>query len=163
MRTLAIAALVLVLAGCGSTTTPAPVDTSNLDGRASTVTYATTQTGVKYLVDGTGRALYLFMNDTGPSSTCSGACATQWPPLSGSVTAGMGLTGALTTSNRADGTTQAVYGGHPLYYYQQDSGPGQTKGEGVNGSGGLWYLVDPSGTAVTSLDGTPDPGQVGGY
>ena len=35
------------------------------------------------LVDGTGRALYLFEADTGTTSTCTGACAQVWPPLRG--------------------------------------------------------------------------------
>lgn len=161
MRTLPIALLALILAGCGSSGPAA--DASHLDGRASTVTYATAQSGVKYLVDGTGRALYLFVNDTSAKSTCNGACATTWPPLAGSATAGAGLTSTLGTSTRDDGSTQAVYNGHPLYYFMNDNGPGQTKGEGVNGSGGLWYLIDPSGSAVMTLDGTPPPDQMGGY
>ena len=33
------------------------------------------------LVDGSGKTLYLFEADTGPLSTCSGACAQAWPPL----------------------------------------------------------------------------------
>jgi Secreted repeat of unknown function len=34
-----------------------------------------------FLVDGHGRTLYLFQKDKTKRSTCSGACATDWPPL----------------------------------------------------------------------------------
>src|SRR5438552_2239599 len=34
----------------------------------------------RVLVDYRGHALYLFTHDTGPTSTCSGACARAWPP-----------------------------------------------------------------------------------
>jgi len=33
------------------------------------------------LVDGNGKTLYLFEADTSTQSTCSGACAQAWPPL----------------------------------------------------------------------------------
>ena len=35
----------------------------------------------KILEDGQGRTLYLFAKDTGTTSTCTGPCAGQWPPL----------------------------------------------------------------------------------
>jgi predicted lipoprotein with Yx(FWY)xxD motif len=104
------------------------------------------------LFDGQGRALYLFERDRGPRSTCTGACAEQWPPAttrgrpraSGSASAGM-----LSTSKRADGTTQVVYANHPLYYYIADAAAGDTNGQGINAFGALWYVVGPSGAAVT--------------
>ena len=43
-----------------------------------------------------------------------------------------------------------TYKDHPLYYFVKDTGPGQTQGEGSNGFGAKWWLVDPSGTAITS-------------
>src|SRR5262245_25018480 len=35
----------------------------------------------KVLADGGGRTLYLFEKDKGSRSTCFGACAAAWPPL----------------------------------------------------------------------------------
>jgi predicted lipoprotein with Yx(FWY)xxD motif len=95
-----------------------------------------------------GRTLYLFEADKSPKSTCSGACAAAWPPLttSGSATAGSGIKSAkLTTSKRSDGKLQVVYAGHPLYYYAGDTKAGQTKGQGLDQFGAEWYTLAPSG------------------
>ncbi len=115
------------------------------------VTVATAPGGVQYLADASGRALYLSMRDTAGRSLCNGTCSAAWPPLSGSAAAGTGLTGPLTTITRDDGTTQATYNGHPLYYSTKDAGSGDTRGQAVTANGGLWYLIGPNGSAVTSL------------
>jgi predicted lipoprotein with Yx(FWY)xxD motif len=112
-----------------------------------------TQTGPlgTYLVDGSGRTLYLFETDTGPISACNGVCAQAWPPLgaTGTPQAGAGVTQAdLTTTKRADGTMQIDYHNHPLYTFAMDTAAGQTKGQGVNFEG-LWWVVAPNGTAIT--------------
>jgi predicted lipoprotein with Yx(FWY)xxD motif len=103
-----------------------------------------------YLADAQGRALYLFTSDKPGESACSGACAQAWPPYSasqGAPTAGAAEVQAakLGTLNRPDGTVQVVYNQHPLYYFQKDTGPGQTMGQDVHGFGGEWYLVTPQG------------------
>jgi len=106
-----------------------------------------------YLVDAKGRTLYLFEKDTGRKSTCSGACATVWPPLTTKErpeAEGAAKASKLSTSRRADGTKQVVYNGHPLYRFAPDTKAGQTKGQGVNGFGALWYVVSPSGKAITA-------------
>src|SRR5260370_32940578 len=72
------------------------------------------------LVDGSGRALYLFEADTTTASTCYDGCATAWPPLltTGTPAAGTGaLASELGTTARKDGTMGGTYTGHPLYYY----------------------------------------------
>jgi predicted lipoprotein with Yx(FWY)xxD motif len=106
-----------------------------------------------HLADQTGRSLYLFLADTSGSSTCNDACAAQWPPLTtlGAVTAGNGVDAAkLKTSDRQDGTKQATYNNHPLYFFSADTGPIQTNGQGVNAFGARWWLVNPSGDAITT-------------
>jgi predicted lipoprotein with Yx(FWY)xxD motif len=106
-----------------------------------------------FLVDGHGRTLYLFQKDKTARSTCSGACATDWPPL---LTAGKakGSGGArkalLGTSKRSDGTTQVTYKGHPLYTYVGDTKAGDTNGQGVSAFGARWYAVGPAGRRVGS-------------
>jgi predicted lipoprotein with Yx(FWY)xxD motif len=102
------------------------------------------------LVDGTGRALYLFEADTGTTSTCTGACAQVWPPLLTSsgqapVTTGATQASLVGTSPRADGTRQVTYDGHPLYYFAGDKAPGDVKGQGIHNFGGGWYVVAPGG------------------
>ena len=110
-----------------------------------------------YLVDGKGRTLYLFEKDTGRHSRCSGACAQVWPPLISRgkpVAEGRAKTSLLSTSRRGNGSRQVTYGGHPLYRFAPDTAAGQTKGQGVNGFGALWWVVARSGRAITS-SGSP--------
>jgi len=105
----------------------------------------------RILVDSHGKTLYLWAHDKGRRSTCYGDCATYWPPL---LTRGkpVALRGAQTrllgTTRRSDGRLQVTYAGHPLYYFIQDAGPGQTKGEGLTGFGGRWDPLSASGKAV---------------
>src|SRR4249919_1489069 len=86
--------------------------------RSATVTTARTGWG-PIIVDGRGRSLYLFEKDTHGRSTCSGVCASYWPPLltNGKSIAIKGAKQSLLGSiRRADGSRQASYAGHPLYF-----------------------------------------------
>jgi predicted lipoprotein with Yx(FWY)xxD motif len=106
-----------------------------------------------YVVDGKGFSLYLFEKDKGKKSSCHGACAKVWKPLTvkGAPTAGTGLKRSLlSTTARTGGARQVTYGGHPLYYYDDDHKAGQTKGQGVNEFGAKWYVVGPSGKKIDS-------------
>ena len=85
--------------------------------------------------------LYWFAPDTSTSSTCTGSCAIYWPPVSGSPTAGPGVTGRLGTIKRSGGGLQATYDGHPLYTYIGDRGPGQANGNDLDLNGGFWYDI----------------------
>ena len=103
------------------------------------------------------RTAYLFEKDTGTASTCSGACADAWPPLttSGSPTAGGAAKASLLgTTKRADGRMEVTYAGHPLYYFAGDMAPGDTNGEGVDHFGAEWYMVSPSGATVEEDEGS---------
>jgi predicted lipoprotein with Yx(FWY)xxD motif len=117
------------------------------------------------LVDGAGRALYLFEADTGTTSTCTGACAQVWPPLlsQGGTPAAAGAAQAalLGTSVRADGTRQVTYNGHPLYHFAGDTAAGDVKGQGIDNFGGGWYVVAPSGNKIDTDDAAPPPAGYG--
>jgi len=107
------------------------------------------------LVDGQGRALYLFAADTAGASTCYDACATAWPPLltdkGAKVDAMHAATASLTgTTTRKDGSVQVTYNGHPLYYFDGDKQPGQITCQAVVNFGAAWYVVDPKGNAITT-------------
>ena len=99
--------------------------------------------GVNNLTDGLGMSLYLSLNDTPGKSNCTGDCLKNWHPLlaSGTLTAGDGVSvnkvGVIFLPDR---TRQVTYAGSPLYYYAGDQNPGDTKGQGVDGS---WFLVTP--------------------
>jgi predicted lipoprotein with Yx(FWY)xxD motif len=101
--------------------------------------------GATVLTDAKGLTLYSFGPDTPSMSNCNGTCAGYWPPVTGTPAAGPGVTGKLSTIKRSDGTTQAVYNGHPLYTYVGDAAPGQAHGNNLNLNGGLWHEVTVSG------------------
>ena len=104
-----------------------------------------------FLTDSEGRTLYLWEADKSSSSTCSGACAQAWPPLTTKAApkAGAGVQASLLgTTKRDDGTMEVTYDGHPLYYFAGDSSPGQTSGQGNDGFGAEWYVVAPNGKAI---------------
>ena len=106
----------------------------------------------KIVVDGSGRALYLFDADRSPVPTCYSACATAWPPLIVTYppTAGPDLAQALTsTTARTDGSHQVIYNGHPLYYYIGDHGPDEVNCQAVVEYGGGWYVVDRQGNKIS--------------
>src|SRR4051794_29711901 len=149
----------LAAAGCSSSggsnkSFPAPPKTAN--GQSATVGVANDSVG-KILVDSQGRTLYLFERDSGTKSTCTGACAVEWPPLRAArkPTAGGGASAStVATSARSDGEPQVTYNGHPLYLFSADRNAGDTNGQGVNAFGGLWYVVSSSGDAITTPVGS---------
>lgn len=143
------------MSGGGAPTTP------STSASKSSAAAAATSGGVKVslrkvsfgkvLTGPNGHTVYLFLKDTGTTSQCNGKCATVWAPLttSGKPVAGAGLTASLlATSKRGDGMTQVTYGGHPLYYYDDDKKPGMTKGEGSKEFGAEWYAVGANGKKV---------------
>jgi predicted lipoprotein with Yx(FWY)xxD motif len=154
----------LVAAGCGSSGSSSTATAKASSGSSATVSVANTGLG-KILVDSKGRTLYLYKKDTGTKSTCSGGCATAWPPLrtSGKPTAGGGAKASLLgTTPRSDGQPQVTYNGHPLYGFQGDTKPGDTTGQGNPGFGAPWYVVSPAGNEITTTS-TASSGGGNGY
>ena len=104
----------------------------------------------KLLVGGQGRAMYLFEADKSSASTCTGACAATWPPV---TTASLPMAGSgveqslLGTTKRSDGTEQVTYHGHPLYYFAADTA-GMAKGQGYKDFGAGWYVVNAKGSKI---------------
>jgi predicted lipoprotein with Yx(FWY)xxD motif len=133
-------------AGATSTTAGGTGTTTGAAGSTS-VTVATTSLG-PVVVDDKGFTLYFYKKDTGPTSTCSGTCATAWPPatVSGTATAGGGVTAPLTTTTGSDGKVQLVLGGHPLYRFSGDTKTGDVTGQGV---GGVWSAAGADGQPVS--------------
>ena len=107
--------------------------------------------GTQVLTNSKGFVLYWFVPDTATASKCSGSCATYWPPVTGTATAGSGITGTLSSITRSDGTKQVTYDGHPLYTFAGDAKAGEAKGNGVNASGGLWYEMTVSGATPAAV------------
>ena len=153
-------AVAMVLAACGGSSTSsssgsaggygAPTAGSPSGSGTAVVSTKTSSLGT-FLVDGKGRALYLWDADHGSTSMCTGACAQAWPPLTitGTPKAGGAVKGSLLgTTKRADGSLEATYAGHPLYLFAGDTRAGQTSGEGSNGFGAPWWVVTPAGKAL---------------
>jgi predicted lipoprotein with Yx(FWY)xxD motif len=103
------------------------------------------------VVDGEGYALYILTADDQGVSSCSGACLDFWPPLTAAgeaqVEAGLEAN-LLGTISRDDGSSQVSYNGWPLYYFADDSTPGDTKGQGLAGQGGTWYVLASTGEPI---------------
>ena len=140
-------------AASSATAQPDSPTASASSGMAATTIDLQSATGIdgKFLADGQGRALYLFEADKGSTSTCTGACASAWPPVTASAMpmAGGGVSQSLLGSTkRADGTEQLTYNGHPLYYFAADTGSGMAKGQGTKAFGAGWYVVDAKGSKI---------------
>ena len=105
----------------------------------------------RILADGRGRALYLFTSDHGHGSSCSGDCATAWPPyiVKSRPTAVAGAKpGLVGTTRRSDGKLQATYARHPVYFYEGDRSPGEVNCQAAVEFGGYWYVIRSNGKAV---------------
>jgi predicted lipoprotein with Yx(FWY)xxD motif len=150
-RALPLVAAAVLLTACSQAGGASPSPTSAASGSpavALTIEVAQTSVGASLTGDG-GRTLYEFTPDTGSTSTCTGSCAGLWPPLTvpaGSTpSAGSGVQANLFgTTQRADGSSQVTYNGHPLYYYSGDTAAGDVNGQGLNGK---WYIANPDGSA----------------
>jgi len=165
LRAGAIAALAgaLLLAACnanagGGSSASAAASPSTAASAAAAglqITVASTPAGMA-LAGPDGKTLYMYAKDTAGTSTCTGDCATNWPPLvltgSQTATAGSGVQASLLGSiTRPDGTKQVTYANHPLYNYAADTAAGQSNGQGVLG---LWSIATPSG-AMSSGSAAP--------
>ena len=114
-----------------------------------TLVVASSQYG-SIVTDSAGRSVYLYVDDSTdpPRSTCTGGCVADWPivPATTRLSSGPGLSAKLGVLVRPGGARQLTLAGNPLYYFAGDQRPGDTRGEGI---GGVWFLLEPSGEALT--------------
>jgi len=154
---LAVAALAVILAGCasqGGGATPVPSSPAAAGSPAVHVVAVTQGSLGAFLAGEDGKTLYILTRDSAGASTCTGTCATTWPPFTlgagETAMAGAGVTGTIATIKRPDGSDQVAINGQPLYYYVGDSAAGDTQGQGTNG---VWFVAAPGGGGV----GAPSP------
>jgi predicted lipoprotein with Yx(FWY)xxD motif len=158
---------VVALAGCaapsgGGGTTPAPSSpaAAGSPGVYSVDLHQDASLG-GYLTGEDGKSLYILTKDSSGTSTCTGNCATTWPPFTldagETVVAGAGVTGTIATIKRPDGSDQVAINGQPLYYFSGDDGAAQTNGQGISG---VWFLAAPGGGPV---NGAAPSATGGGY
>lgn len=163
----------LLAAACGSSSSPststsgAPAASSS--GSSSVKLSAKKVAGLgAVLVDASGRTLYTFAPDKGQKVTCTGSCAAVWPPLkipAGQKPALSGGVKASLVSSVSDpaGGNVVTYNGWPLYLYVADPSPGTAHGQALNSSGGLWYVITPSGQVIKKKGGAGSSTNGGGY
>jgi predicted lipoprotein with Yx(FWY)xxD motif len=170
IRWLAVALSVFLVSGCAQTSVPAagegsvaasptaaaadarpgqqPESPSATPSESGTKIVAADSHVGTILLDATGQAIYIFDVERTNQPRCYDACANAWPPvLTNSVPqAGQGATGSLLgTTQRAEGTTQVTYAGHPLYFYAHE-GKHEVKCHDVFSNGGNWYAIQPDGS-----------------
>jgi predicted lipoprotein with Yx(FWY)xxD motif len=147
----AIPVVALAVAGLGGSSSAAGYSPAP-SAAASTAKAELSSTKLgKVLATSGGRTLYMFGADKGHKSSCFGACATAWPPLttSGKPKAGPGVSASkLGTISRGGGVKQVTYNGHPVYRFEGDARARQTNGEGINAFGGIWHALSAKGKAV---------------
>ena len=176
----AVAGASILLAACGSsckTSAPPPTSAaapaaagsatttggSSASNASVTVSAASVPGLGSVLVNGNGRTLYILASEKGGKVTCTaaGGCTTIWPPavLPSGMSQGIAGSGVqaslLGTVKAPDGSVRLTYGGWPLYTFDADTGSGTTKGQGVKDSFGLWWVLSPSGTPITTASSTP--------
>jgi predicted lipoprotein with Yx(FWY)xxD motif len=110
------------------------------------------------LVNGQGLTLYMFEPDRQSGrSTCYSECENLWPPVllvdgvkAPSAGAGVNasLLGTTVRTGDPDDLVQITYNGWPLYLWHGDARPGEATGQGLNDSGGLWFVLDAEGKPV---------------
>lgn len=109
----------------------------------------------KILVDGKGKTLYLYTRDVKGETNCYEQCAVRWPPLAAEhLHAAPDIGGTLGKITRRDNIQQVTYNDIPLYYFQNDSGPGDTNGQGV---GGVWFVLAPGINQIPPSQAAPAP------
>lgn len=162
MRRLLLILVTLAAVACAGSTEPETTTTTTTVAAPTTTTHPVTPGTIPpfvevelavatgplgdHLVDAAGMSLYMFALDDERTSTCEGPCAALWPPFLGDPVAADGVDQELAgNAERSDGSIQVTYGGHPLYYYAEDTAPGDVGGHGFND---VWFLVSPSGTPL---------------
>jgi predicted lipoprotein with Yx(FWY)xxD motif len=157
MALVAVAAFAVgACSSAGGGTTPAPTaavaaTTAPASAGSSSTSLALAQDATLggHVTGANGMSLYVFTPDTATTSACTDACAKTWPPVivasEADAQLGTGVTGALGTITRADGTKQLTLGGHPLYYFANDKAAGDLNGQGLNGK---WFAAGPDGSGL---------------
>ena len=95
--------------------------------------------------------------------SCTGACASAWPPLT--VAHGAKLKGAkgLKSLGTVAATRQVTSGGLPLYRFTGDTRAHQATGNNLRSFGGTWHVVKVGSTKTSAEKSTSTTGSGYGY
>ena len=152
----------VAVTGCGGGTSSESTGngTGNGNNPGTSIAVRSSASVGNYLVSADGRTLYYFGLDLpgagghAPVSNCSGSCVALWPIFHvDAPTLPAGLNAAdFGELVRPDGVKQTTYKGWPLYFFADDSRPGDTNGDNLD----VWYVIkDPfySVVAMTKSGG----------
>ena len=164
-----LGSLALLLTACGGSSgssasstgsTPTTTTTAQAAGQASSSALGGIQPGDVVLIvqksaigyvlaAANGQVVYTYGKDSkGSAPTCTGSCATAWPPLTGKPLASEAdkLPGTLGTVSDPNGAKQVTYNGLPLYTFK-GAKPFTTAGNGV---GGEWHVIKLSASDIVT-------------
>ena len=143
----------LLVAGCGGGGGTTGSSTGSTAAAAVQVSTKKLPKLGTVLVNSQGHTLYMFAPDKHTKVTCTGSCASVWPPLklpSGAkaTASGEAKSSLLGSDPDPDGGQVVTYAGWPLYTYVTDTSAGVAQGQALNLNGGLWYVLSPSGKVI---------------
>jgi predicted lipoprotein with Yx(FWY)xxD motif len=127
----AAAALAAFVAGCGSSSSGGGGTQSVSAGSTSQTSGLTTQsTSIGTVVaDANGHTVYELVGDPPSNTKCTGSCLSIWP--------------AVTSGGKI-----VVVHGHPVFTFSGDSSTGDTRGQGIKDTWGLWLALDSKGQPI---------------
>jgi predicted lipoprotein with Yx(FWY)xxD motif len=132
----------------GAIYTQANQPISNAAAATPTLKSADSKFG-KLLVTDDGMTLYERDTDTPTQVSCTGACATIWPPaiVTDTPVAGIGIDPSKVGTIAGPNGNQLTYASHPLYRFSRDAAVGDTNGEGT---AGVWWVLGTDGLKITA-------------
>jgi predicted lipoprotein with Yx(FWY)xxD motif len=166
-----LAVLGFVAAGCGGSSASSAPRSGVAGAQHFTSSVAVKTRKIKglgvVLVNAKGRTLYVFMKDKHSRVTCTGSCASFWPPLkwkgSGKPAAGGAAKSAMVAWDKdPSGGKVVTYNHWPLYTYSGDSAAGQALGWNQNLNGGKWFVISAKGAVVKHKSSGGGGGSTGG-
>jgi predicted lipoprotein with Yx(FWY)xxD motif len=142
-------AALATLAACGSSSSAGTGSqtVSASSGGSNGLTTHSTSIGT-VVADANGRTVYEIVGNPASNPKCTGDCESIWPPVK-------------------SGGKLVVVHGHPVFTFGGDSSAGQTKGQGVKDTWGLWLALDSKGQPIPANGSaptqSPSSGGGGGY
>jgi predicted lipoprotein with Yx(FWY)xxD motif len=136
----ATATLAVLAAGCGSSSSGnggqavTPAGGGSPKASAALTTQMTSLGTV--VADSKGNTVYELVGDTASNSKCNTSCQAIWPPV------------------MSGGSIKLLHG-HPLFTFSGDSAAGQTHGQGVKDTWGLWLALNSQGKTIPAAASKP--------
>jgi predicted lipoprotein with Yx(FWY)xxD motif len=133
---LVLAALLLVIAGCGGDSSDEDSSATAPGSSATTVSVEAIDGVGDVLVDSDGAALYTADQEADGRVICTRSCAETWIPLTlpgaREPTGPDEVSDELGVAARPDGERQLTFGGQPLYSFADDPAAGEVTGDGLS-------------------------------